>query len=480
MKKLFTLMAAALMAVSVSAAVEKNLITEPVNLDDASYGWYPGYVIPRANFTSAPVGTKMVIEYTLNAGAESHGFRLCTNYSNTPLPGFEVDDADHNYYPKEDGSYSYTITQETIDLLNNTDAISWDNVRLVGTGITANRVYLELADEEAIATEAINLDDASYGWYPGYIFSRGIITSAEVGWRIVIDYTLNAGAESHGFRLCTNYSNTPLPGFEVDDADHNYYPKEDGSYSYTITQETIGLLNNTDAISWDNVRLVGVGVTVTALKLVRKDASEGEGGEEATPAALIDYPTSEDGITISGTTTKDNTQKYHANADTPKNISFANGYTTDGKVNANYALLSVDGGFKTGDKIEVAGYFNNSDGTKQAAVSLFVGEEGESATVLWKSDLFINGRTVAEDPTVESYTLEADYATLKLGRADGLTGATRTNVTLIKVTRSTTTGIQEIPVKVIENGAIYNLAGQKVSESYKGIVIKNGKKYIQK
>jgi len=45
-----------------------------------------------------------------------------------------------------------------------------------------------------------------------------------------------------------------------------------------------------------------------------------------------------------------------------------------------------------------------------------------------------------------------------------------------------TTGIQETiaPAKVISNGAIYNLAGQKVNESYKGIVIKNGKKYIQK
>lgn len=44
------------------------------------------------------------------------------------------------------------------------------------------------------------------------------------------------------------------------------------------------------------------------------------------------------------------------------------------------------------------------------------------------------------------------------------------------------TGIQIIKAatKVIENNVIYNLAGQKVNESYKGIVIKNGKKYIQK
>ncbi|MBR2244786.1 MAG: hypothetical protein IJ888_08695 [Prevotella sp.] len=45
----------------------------------------------------------------------------------------------------------------------------------------------------------------------------------------------------------------------------------------------------------------------------------------------------------------------------------------------------------------------------------------------------------------------------------------------------TATGIYTIDsTKVINNGAIYNLAGQKVNENYKGIVIKNGKKYIQK
>jgi len=44
------------------------------------------------------------------------------------------------------------------------------------------------------------------------------------------------------------------------------------------------------------------------------------------------------------------------------------------------------------------------------------------------------------------------------------------------------TGIQNIKAatKTIENNVIYNLAGQRVNESYKGIVIKNGKKFIQK
>lgn len=44
-----------------------------------------------------------------------------------------------------------------------------------------------------------------------------------------------------------------------------------------------------------------------------------------------------------------------------------------------------------------------------------------------------------------------------------------------------TTGIGQVEVeKGTENGAIYNLAGQRVDASYKGVVIKNGKKYVNK
>ena len=65
-------------------------------------------------------------------------------------------------------------------------------------------------------------------------------------------------------------------------------------------------------------------------------------------------------------------------------------------------------------------------------------------------------------------------------RIQGL-GFTLTKVELVNnVADEGDTGVQEIPVQVISNGIIYNLAGQKVDENYKGIVIMNGKKYFQK
>lgn len=57
------------------------------------------------------------------------------------------------------------------------------------------------------------------------------------------------------------------------------------------------------------------------------------------------------------------------------------------------------------------------------------------------------------------------------------------NAAVAPVPDTQTTGINNIhTVTPTNNGdnAIYNIAGQKVSESYKGIVIKNGKKYFQK
>lgn len=45
---------------------------------------------------------------------------------------------------------------------------------------------------------------------------------------------------------------------------------------------------------------------------------------------------------------------------------------------------------------------------------------------------------------------------------------------------ATTTGIETITTDFINNGIRYNLAGQRVDENYKGVVIKNGKKYVVK
>ena len=50
----------------------------------------------------------------------------------------------------------------------------------------------------------------------------------------------------------------------------------------------------------------------------------------------------------------------------------------------------------------------------------------------------------------------------------------------VQVLKAGATGIKNVKANKAANGARYNLAGQKVDASYKGIVIQNGKKFIQK
>lgn len=57
-----------------------------------------------------------------------------------------------------------------------------------------------------------------------------------------------------------------------------------------------------------------------------------------------------------------------------------------------------------------------------------------------------------------------------------------TAVNLIQPVKNPSTGINNalLVVPVAKNAPVYNLAGQQVNPSYKGVVIKNGKKYVQK
>ena len=62
-----------------------------------------------------------------------------------------------------------------------------------------------------------------------------------------------------------------------------------------------------------------------------------------------------------------------------------------------------------------------------------------------------------------------------------LTSATGAGATLTEPLTIGTTGIETISATSnAASGVIYNLSGQQVDSYYRGIVIKNGHKYIQK
>lgn len=70
------------------------------------------------------------------------------------------------------------------------------------------------------------------------------------------------------------------------------------------------------------------------------------------------------------------------------------------------------------------------------------------------------------------YFAESEAANVKVAKEDG------TELVLIG---SSSTGISTVKAAVENNSAtIYNVAGQQVSKNYKGLVIKNGKKFVNK
>ena len=145
---------------------------------------------------------------------------------------------------------------------------------------------------------------------------------------------------------------------------------------------------------------------------------------------LIDYPKSQDGITKSGTTDF-STVKIYTNKTSVNGVKFANGYTTSDALNSNYATISVEGGFKAGDVITIAGAFNNSDDTKKAAIDIFTVGEENAITVLFTTKQFVNGRLSNDEPVEETYTLTEDYDILYLGR-NGNTGTFITTLTIVR------------------------------------------------
>ena len=194
---------------------------------------------------------------------------------------------------------------------------------------------------------------------------------------------------------------------------------------------------------------------------------------------LIDYPTSQSGITLHNVDEQISfaTVKIHTNKDAVPCIKIGKSFSANDLVVDNFVELTTEGGFKKGDVITVSGVFNNSDNTKKAAVAFFTGEVGEKAKTYHTTEQFINSKLVADDPAEEQITLTEDMPSVKFGRS-GNTGACVVKVTVVR--GGTSTGISSVNAAAAKkDGKTYNMAGQEVSSSAKGIVIKNGKKYVK-
>ena len=84
----------------------------------------------------------------------------------------------------------------------------------------------------------------------------------------------------------------------------------------------------------------------------------------------------------------------------------------------------------------------------------------------------------------ENIIAEKSNGTVTFSVAEGgtyyvLAAGTKMGFFGFKYEASTPTGISSVKSEAAQNGKTYNLAGQQVSDSYKGLIIKNGKKYVK-
>ena len=104
---------------------------------------------------------------------------------------------------------------------------------------------------------------------------------------------------------------------------------------------------------------------------------------------LVDYPTSQAGITLhnaAGNITYA-TVKIHTNTQSVNCIKVAKSFSTDKKVTDDYVELTAEGGFKAGDVVSITGVYNNAS-EKNAAIAIFSGKVGEEASILFKTGNF--------------------------------------------------------------------------------------------
>lgn len=181
-----------------------------------------------------------------------------------------------------------------------------------------------------------------------------------------------------------------------------------------------------------------------------------------------------------------------AKATDGESVGFSNkGYTTirvstkKADVATSNIEITLDKPLEKGDVITVTGYKNKNENGK--LVSLFIQfEKGEpffNDEETWVNICDNDGIDFDNDgntPNTNTYSVAEDAAgskTIKLSRSKANTNLF---ITSFVITRGSSSGIQNVVKPVVENGIRYNLAGQRVDENYKGVVIMNGKKYVVK
>ena len=123
-----------------------------------------------------------------------------------------------------------------------------------------------------------------------------------------------------------------------------------------------------------------------------------------------------------------------------------------------------------------------ADGTLKVYVRTGSNSATDRTLVLTQGENELYNKVVQEADAVksgESTIYPVISVSVKIGSVSVAYPVGSLNFTAFELVKGTA-GLNNVKAVEAENGAAYNLAGQKVEDGFKGVVIKNGKKMIQK
>ena len=146
----------------------------------------------------------------------------------------------------------------------------------------------------------------------------------------------------------------------------------------------------------------------------------------------------------------------------------------------NNPVLTIDEAAAYGDMAAMFGDWQPSVATEQAPIP--AGVKATDMTLTWDDSDYTLLWAVCKDGVVVAFTTVPTYTAAVAGKysvraANEMGGLSRASVT---VSLSESTGLTSIPVKTDTGQGGYNLNGQRVSRTHRGIVVSDGRKVIRK
>lgn len=447
MKKIFTLIAAAIMAVG--AYADRQVIYQSEAEEGTPVVWDPAITIE--NVPEVKAGDKLILTFASKGTTQYPQAKIVTpvgdDWKWNDIVSFGLWDV--NEFPTEQ---ELIIVNATANLIN-----SHNQLLIQGEDAHLTKVELEPTTSTEDLSAAIWIGDFEMGsgWNNGFEIAKGLFSSVEVGDEIRIYYT--GFSSSSNVWLKFGWTDFPAEISVQRSAEYTSIP---------VTQEFIDQLNASSGL-----RVCGSAYTATHVDIVS--------GQE--------LPTwEEDGKTLPFA--EDNSQLIPA--------SEFDGYTLGAKVIFTFEVEGSAGFVGWG-----IGRYGSSD--------LVVDWDNEQQANVLKSGVIAGELSVrAEGANVVETTLANLKEALTTGPDaaghyglavqtwnfnDGACKVVNINVEIKELINSTEEVFEapedvqpsEDPTMIginsvsASNGIMYNLAGQRVSDM-KGIVVKDGKKFVIK